>query len=114
MPKDEIDYSNTLFYKIYCKDTSVKDIYIGHTTNFVQRKYCHKQTCNTEKHANHNLKVYKCIRNNGGWNNWRMDIIGLHECHDHYEARKIEQNYFETYSLPLLCHFVYSVQDNLI
>ena len=22
--------------------------------------------------------------------------VGFHECHDHYEARKIEQNYFET------------------
>jgi hypothetical protein len=25
-----------------------------------------------------------------------MDIIGFHDCYDHYEARKIEQNYFET------------------
>ena len=96
MQTDKIDYSNTIFYKIFCKDTSVKDIYIGHTTNFVQRKYCHRRTCNTEKCDNHNLKVYKYIRNNGGWTNWRMDIIGFHECNDHYEARKVEQDYFET------------------
>ena len=96
MPKEEIDYSNTIFYKIYCKDETVKDLYVGHTTNFVQRKYAHKTSCNTDKHVNHNLKVYKYIRDNGGWNNWKMEIIGFNECYDHYEARKIEQNYFET------------------
>lgn len=96
MPNDIIDYSNTVFYKIYCKNTEVKDLYIGHTTNFVQRKYAHKTTCNKENYNNHHLKVYKCIRDHGGWDNWKMDIIGFHDCYDHYEARKIEQNYFET------------------
>ena len=43
MPKVDIDYSNTLFYKIYCIDPSINDMYIGHTTNFVQRKHAHKQ-----------------------------------------------------------------------
>ena len=96
MPRVPIDYSNTIFYKIYCRDANVKALYVGHTTNFVQRKHCHKQACNNEKNSNYNLKVYKYIRDNGGWNNWKMEIIGFHECHDHYEARKIEQNYFES------------------
>ena len=43
MPKDTIDYSNTIIYKIYCNDSSVTDIYIGHTTNFIKRKYQHKK-----------------------------------------------------------------------
>jgi len=96
MPLDIIDYSNTVFYKIFCNDATVNDLYVGHTTNFVQRKYSHKKTCTKENYPNHNLKVYKCIRENGGWSNWRMDIIGFHDCYDHYEARKIEQNYFVT------------------
>jgi hypothetical protein len=96
MPNDIIDYSNTVFYKIYCNDATVNDIYVGHTTNFVQRKYNHKRTCNKETYANHNLKVYKCIRQHGGWDNWKMEIIGFRDCYDHYEARKIEQKYFET------------------
>ena len=101
MPKHDIDYSNTIFYKISCKDEDIKELYIGHTTNFVQRKYSHKRSCISEKNANHNLKVYKCIRDNGGWNNWKMDIIGFHECYDHYEARKIEQKYFESLNATL-------------
>jgi len=101
MPIDVIDYSNTVFYKIYCKDAAIKDLYVGHTTNFVQRKYAHKRTCIKEKDANHHLKVYKFIRDNGGWDNWRMDIIAFRDCYDHYEARKVEQHYFETLQATL-------------
>lgn len=101
MPKHVIDYSNTIFYKIYCKDERIKDLYIGHTTNFVQRKYGHKRACTNDKDANHNLKVYQCIRDNGGWHNWKMEIIGFRECYDHFEARKIEQSYFESLKATL-------------
>lgn len=101
MSKDEIDYSNTIFYKIYCTDTAVKDLYVGHTTNFVKRKYCHKRSCNNDKDTNHNLKVYKCIRAQGGWKNWKMDIIGFHDCQNHYQARTIEQQYFESLNANL-------------
>jgi hypothetical protein len=33
MPKVKMDYSNTIIYKIFCKDTNIKEAYIGHTTN---------------------------------------------------------------------------------
>ena len=38
MPKKVMDYSNTHFYKIVCKDTNDSSMYIGHTTNFTTRK----------------------------------------------------------------------------
>jgi hypothetical protein len=101
MPKVDIDYSNTIFYKISCRDTNITDLYIGHTTNFVQRKYGHKQACNNPKSTNYNCKVYNIIRQNGGWDNWRMDIIAYHECNDLYEARKKEQEYFILYNATL-------------
>ena len=101
MPKVDIDYSNTLFYKISCKDAAITDVYIGHTTNFVQRKSGHKQSCNNPKSANHNFKLYSVIRQNGGWDNWQMVIIAYHQCNDHYEARKIEQEYFISHNATL-------------
>jgi len=101
MPKVKIDYSNTIFYKIYCKDPSVKELYIGHTTNFVQRKHAHKQGCINTKHANYNCKVYKIIRDNMGWDNWTMEIIAFHNCEDLYSAKKQEQHYFEEYKATL-------------
>ena len=92
MPKTDIDYSNTIIYKITCKDHEIKDVYVGHTTNFVQRKHAHKQCCNNPKSSD--CMLYKTIREKGGWSNWKMEIINFFNCHDHYEARKKEQEYF--------------------
>ena len=101
MPKVEIDYSNTIFYKIFCKDPTIKDLYVGLTTNFVQRKHAHKQSCKNEKALNHNCKLYYAIRKAGGWDNWHMEIIAFHNCADSYEARKKEQEYFEALGATL-------------
>jgi len=94
MPKTEIDYSNTIIYKITCKNTAITDVYVGHTTNFVQRKHAHKQNCNSEKSSSNKCKLYEVIRANGGWSNWHMEIINFFNCADSYEARKKEQEYF--------------------
>ena len=89
MPKVEIDYSNTIIYKITCKDPNNKDVYVGHTTNFVQRKHAHKQSC-----INSDCKVYTVIRDSGGWTNWKMEIVSFFDCKNHYEARVKEQEYY--------------------
>jgi hypothetical protein len=34
--------------------------------------------CNNENDKRYNLKVYECIRENGGWDNW--DMIMIEEC----------------------------------
>ena len=67
MPKIPMDYSNTIFYKIYCIDPSINELYIGHTTNFVQRKHAHKQGCNNVKNASYNCKLYQAMRENSGF-----------------------------------------------
>jgi hypothetical protein len=101
MPKIDIDYSNTIIYKISCKDPSIKDVYVGHTTNFVQRKHSHKQNCVNEKSPSHKCKLYKVIRENGGWNNWIMEIIKFFNCKNQYEARIKEQECFVSLNATL-------------
>ena len=96
-----MDYSNTIFYKIYCVDPSINDLYIGHTTNFVQRRCAHKQGCNNVKSANYKCKLYKVIRENNGWDNWKMDIIAFHNCDNLLGAKTQEQKYFEEYKATL-------------
>ena len=91
MPKENIDYSNTIIYKIYCKDDTIKDKYIGHTTNFSQKKYAHKVACNKLENV---LKIYKIIRVNGGWDNWDMIEIAKYNCKDAIEARIKEQEHY--------------------
>ena len=94
MPKTDIDYSNTIIYKITCKSPDVNEVYVGHTTNFVQRKFCHKQSCTNIKSPNHNCKLYQVIRQHNGWDNWNMEIVNFFNCKDSYEARQKEQEYF--------------------
>ena len=101
MPKVDIDYSNTIFYKIYCKDSAIDDLYIGHTTNFVQRKHAHKQGCTNNKSSSYNCKLYQTMRDNMGWDNWTMEIIAFHNCDNLYAAKKLEQSYFEDYKATL-------------
>ena len=101
MPKIPMDYSNTIFYKIYCIDPSINELYIGHTTNFVQRKHAHKQGCNNVKNASYNCKLYQAMRENNGWDNWKMDIIAFHECDNLLGAKIQEQKYYEEYKATL-------------
>lgn len=92
MPRIATNYSNTIIYKLACKDLNVKNIYIGHTTTFKDRKYQHKaQSNNLDNHQ----RVYEFIRENGGWSNWEMLEIEKFPCADGNEARARERFYFE-------------------
>ena len=95
MPKTILDYSKTIMYKIVCKDLNVKDCYVGHTTDMTKRKCCHKHVCNNEKNKDHNLKIYKIIRENGGWDNWTMVLVETFPCKDKHEACRREREVFE-------------------
>ena len=91
MTKTEVDYSNTIIYKITCKNSSCKELYIGYTTNFTQMKHVHKQICEYKKSSNYNNKLYKIIRENGGWDNWIMEIINCCNCKNKHEAIKKQE-----------------------
>jgi hypothetical protein len=94
MPKHSVNYNNTVIYKIVCRDLSVKDVYVGHTTDFKNRKNQHKTICNREKEDNISKK-YDFIRNHGGWENWEMVEIEKYPCNDSNEATARERYYCE-------------------
>ncbi len=62
-------------YKISCKDLNVKECYFGSTINFHKRKNKHNYNCYNENKKQYNCPVYCFIRNNGGWDNWEINII---------------------------------------
>ena len=95
MPRVPIDYANTIVYKIVCNDLNITECYVGHTTNFVQRKNQHRKTCVNEKGQVYNCKLYKTIRENGGWENYSMIEIEKYPCNDVNEARAKEREYYE-------------------
>ena len=85
----QVDYSNSTIYKLCCKDTSIKDIYIGSTTNFRQRKSQHKNCCNNENNKHYNYRLYKFIRENGGFDNWEMFMIEEFKCENKLQKLKL-------------------------
>ena len=95
MPKENIDYSKTDFYKIVCRDLNIQDFYIGHTTDFKTRKGCHKRVCNNPNDKNHNKFLYKFIRDNEGWGNFDMVWLETQNYQTSKEARKREQELIE-------------------
>ena len=101
MPLKAINYDNTHFYKIVCKDINIKNLYVGHTTDFISRKSNHKHSCNTLMDRLHNKPLYCFIREKGGWDNWDMVLIKTHKCENGLEARKIEREYIEEYEADL-------------
>jgi hypothetical protein len=95
MPKTEMNYSNTIIYKIVCNDLSITNCYVGHTTNFIQRKCLHNSDCNNKNRKAYNLLVYQTIRNNGNWENWSMIEIEKYPCNNSNEARMRERYWYE-------------------
>jgi hypothetical protein len=101
MPKKEIDYSASVFYRIVCRDLAITDCYIGHTTNFIKRKHQHKLNCKNESRRDSSYRIYQFIRANGGWDNWDMVMIEQRACENFLEASKVERSFIEEYKATL-------------
>jgi hypothetical protein len=88
-------YNNGIIYKLCCKDTTIKDIYVGSTCAFRMRKANHKSNCNNENSKKYNYYVYKFIRDHGGWDNWDMVEIKQFNCETKRELDKEERAVLE-------------------
>ena len=69
------DYTKTIIYVIRCLTLGVIECYVGSTINFTSRKNGHHNACINVKNSAHNYKLYKFIRDNGGWENWEMVML---------------------------------------
>ena len=89
MPKTAMDYSKCCIYKIeHIDDESL--VYVGHTTNFIKRKIKHKSCCYSENNPAFNIKLYQIIRENGGWDMFKMIEVEKFLCSDKREAERRE------------------------
>jgi len=89
MPKTAMDYSKCCIYKIeHIENESL--VYVGHTTNFNKRKGQHKSICMNENVRAFNFKLYQMIRDNGGWDRFKMIEVEKYPCKDKREAERRE------------------------
>ena len=94
MPKTTVDYSKIVIYKIQHIEKEHL-IYVGSTINFKSRKARHKSMAETynDKHSESFKCVYRTIRENGGWDKFRMTEIKKYPCCDKREAEAEEDRY---------------------
>lgn len=108
MPKvsNTIDYSITpiSFYRFCCNDVNITSCYVGHTANFIQRKYSHKNACNNPNSKKYNYKIYQTIRANGGWDNWNMIEIENKLCLSKRDSERYEQTLTEQLAADMNSH----------
>ena len=88
-------------YKIKCLDKSVTEFYIGSSNNLYKRIIVHKSRCNISKY---NYKVYKFMRDHGGWNNWEIVVIKKLPNTNRQARFYIEQFYKNLYKPTLNSH----------
>ena len=92
MAPHNIDFTKGIIYKIEAIDN--KDlIYIGSTSNFMKRKRDHKSRCNNPKDQAHNFKLYRMIRENGGWDLFKCEIIKAYPSQNKKELLLEEERY---------------------
>ena len=82
-------YKNTIIYMIRPKHNNFY-MYIGHTIDKERRLKEHKRS--TE---NDNKKIYKTIRETGGWEHWELIELASYACECREDALKIEQEWCE-------------------
>lgn len=67
-----INTKPAFIYQLVCKNSNIKDTYIGSTLDLKRRLYHHKYLC-----KNSNQKLYKTINENGGFTNWRCVVLSI-------------------------------------
>ena len=87
------DYSKSVIYKFHKVD--LPEIYIGSTNDEIKREQDHNSVCNNENRKGYNLKVYEFIRANGGYDNWKFEVIEEYPCENRTELRIREQYYYD-------------------
>lgn len=84
-------------------------IYIGSTKDFKQRKNQHKRACEIKQ-----VKVYKMIREAGGWDNCEMVPIEEFECDTTLEAHIREEHWRREYNANMNSLRAYVTEEERI
>jgi hypothetical protein len=93
MPRQKIDYSKTVIYRIHCVDPNILYDFVASTTDITRRKQSHKKIYNDKTQKSHNDDIYKTIRSTGGWDNWKITELEKYPCNNNSEAI-LRKNYY--------------------
>lgn len=80
-----------IFFKLYCNDNNIKDMYISHCDSIIEiSMYYYKVTSRKRKKSKRYL--HQIVQSNGGMNNWTIEYLEefTYETDDELNARKAE------------------------
>ena len=63
------------FYIMKHITDNTMSVYIGSTTDLKRRKRQHKYHCSTPTSDKHMFRMYKYVRDNGGFDNWEITSL---------------------------------------
>ena len=96
---ETIDFSKSCVYG-FMKEN--KFYYIGSSRNLTKRFNSHKSHCNNEKDRDYNFSLYNYMRENGGFDAWKIVVICEYpECKSEEELVLYERQYCDKYN-PIL------------
>ena len=81
------------FYKITNINGDVDLNYVGSSSNMKQRRRAHKSDCYNPNSPRYNLKLYKTIRDHGGFCEFKFLILGSAKQITLNQSRIIEEHY---------------------
>jgi hypothetical protein len=113
MPKYNIDYKKSIIYKIEHLENP-ELLYVGSSTNFIKRKQQHKLNCHNETGFHYNIRVYKMIRDNGGWDQFKIIIIKEYPCNNKIELLIEEDRIMKELKASLNSQSAYTSSEDRI
>ena len=90
-----------IIYMIKCNDITITDTYIGSTNNLKKRFIKHKSSCYNVNRKSYNYKLYKFIRDNGGFENFTMIELETFITDSKEEILNKEKYYIQLYKSSL-------------
>ena len=95
------NYNESRIYKIWCNLQGVDEIYIGSSARFIERCKLHESDCNNINSPRYSYKLYNYIRNNGGWNNFTVEVLEKYPCNNRKELN-IREEWWKQQQQPTL------------
>ena len=90
-------------YQITCNN----QLYIGSTNNLKNRIRQHRYNCTKITNKKYNLPLYKYIRENGGFENIKIEILKIFDSKNLEDQKKEEQIFIEKIKPKLNTHSSY-------
>ena len=97
------NYNRSKIYMIYCEDEGVDEFYVGSSANLKSRTATHKSSCNNINDKHYNVKLYRYIRDNFGWDNFTVKTLEKYSCENEKQLHNREQKWIEELKPTLNC-----------